>query len=308
MSGKKVIETRLNMPRKLHHCPAPAKLNLFLHVTGQRADGYHLLETVFQLIDLGDTLHFTVREDGQIRRVTKIPNVPEKDDLTIRAAMLLQKEIYLRTGKKPGADIAIEKRLPMGGGLGGGSSDAATTLMALNHLWNSHLSKQELMNIGIQLGADIPFFIFGQTAFAEGIGEILSPIDIAERWFVIIDPGISVSTSTIFTSKELTRNTEKIKIANLPSYLTKNSLLGKNDLQSVAEKLYPAISEAIDWLNGYANAKMTGSGACVFASFDNEADADYVVEHIPKKWNGWKAKGLKFHPLDKILEISNGNN
>lgn len=295
------------MIQTLHYCPAPAKLNLFLHVTGRRADGYHLLQTVFQLIDLGDVLHYTLRNDDRIQRLTTIKDIPEEDDLIIRAARLLQEEIFQRTGKKPGVDIAIEKNLPTGGGLGGGSSDAATTLMALNHLWKCDLDRQALMKIGLQLGADIPFFIFGQNAFAEGVGEILTPINGLEGWFVIIDPNISVPTHKIFASKELTRNTEKIKISDFPSYFTKNSVLGKNDLQFVAEKLYPPISEAIKWLSNYANAKMTGSGACIFAHFNNEADADTVIKNIPKKWKGWKAKGLKNHPLDEILNLSNGS-
>ncbi len=295
------------MTRTLYHCPAPAKLNLFLHVTGRRDDGYHLLQTVFQLIDFGDVLHYSLRDDDQIHRTTHIKDIPEKQDLIIRAAHLLQEENYKRTGKKLGVDIAIEKNLPAGGGLGGGSSDAATTLMALNHLWKCGLTKQELLKIGLKLGADIPFFIFGQNAFAEGIGEILTPVDGLEGWFIIIDPNVSVPTSQIFASKELTRNTEKIKISDFPSYLTKNNILGKNDLQTVAEKLYPQVSEAIEWLSNYANAKMTGSGSCIFAHFNNEADADKVIKNIPKKWNAWKAKGLKYHPFDSKLNISNGN-
>lgn len=294
------------MIRTLHHCPAPAKLNLFLHITGRRPDGYHLLQTVFQLIDFGDTLHFTHREDDNICRVTAIEGIPEEQDLIVRAARLLQADIFRRTGKKPGADIAIEKHLPAGGGLGGGSSDAATTLMALNHLWDGKLNKEALMKLGLQLGADIPFFIFGRNAFAEGIGEILSPADTPDGWFVVIDPGISVPTAAIFTSGELTRNTEKIKMLDFPGYLAENSFFGKNDLQSVAVKLYPPVLQAIEWLNGYADARMTGSGACVFARFDSEAVADEVVSKIPGKWKGWKARGLKIHPLDEILKTASG--
>ncbi|NLC23393.1 MAG: 4-(cytidine 5'-diphospho)-2-C-methyl-D-erythritol kinase [Oxalobacter sp.] len=290
------------MARTLHHCPAPAKLNLFLHITGRRPDGYHLLQTVFQLIDFGDTLHFTFREDGNICRVTAIEGIPEKQDLIVRAALLLQREIFQRTRKKPGVNIAIEKRLPAGGGLGGGSSDAATTLMALNHLWECGLNKEELMQMGLQLGADIPFFIFGHNAFAEGIGEILRPVDTPDGWFVVIHPNISVPTAAIFASRELTRNTERIKMLDFPGYLTENSFLGKNNLQSVAEKLYPPVSEAIEWLNRYADARMTGSGACVFARFNSEAEADKVVSKIPGEWKGWKARGLQIHPLDEILK------
>jgi 4-diphosphocytidyl-2-C-methyl-D-erythritol kinase len=294
------------MIRSLHHCPAPAKLNLFLHVTGRRPDGYHLLQTVFQLIDFGDTLHFTLREDGNIHRITAIESIPEDQDLIVRAARLLQAETLRRTGRKPGVDMAIEKRLPAGGGLGGGSSDAATTLMALNHLWKCGLNKEELMQLGLRLGADIPFFIFGRNALAEGVGEILSPVDTPDGWFVVIHPDISVPTSAIFASEELTRNTEEIKILDFPGYLTENGLPGKNDLQSVVVKQYPPVSEAIEWLNRYAEARMTGSGACVFARFDSEVAADDVVNNVPEKWKGWKARGLKVHPLDGILKASGG--
>lgn len=294
------------MTRTLHDCPAPAKLNLFLHITGRRPDGYHLLQTVFQLIDFGDTLHFTLREDGNICRISAIEGIPEEQDLIVRAARLLQAEFFRRTGKKPGAGIAIEKRLPAGGGLGGGSSDAATTLMALNHLWECGLNKEELMQLGLQLGADIPFFIFGRNAFAEGIGEILSPADTPDGWFVVIDPGISVPTAVIFASGELTRNTEKIKMLDFPGYLTENSFFGKNDLQSVAIKLYPPVLQAIEWLSRYADARMTGSGACVFARFDSEAAADRVISKIPGEWKGWKARGLKIHPLDEIVKRASG--
>lgn len=306
MTGLIQTETGTHMAQILHHCPAPAKLNLFLHITGQRPDGYHLLQTVFQLIDFGDTLHFTLREDDRIRRLTLMESIPEEQDLIIRAARLLQAECFGRTGRKPGADIAIEKRLPAGGGLGGGSSDAATTLMALNHLWKGGLNREELMQLGLQLGADIPFFIFGRNAFAEGVGEILSPVETPEGWFVVIDPNVSVPTSAIFSSGELTRNTEKIKMLDFLGYLTENSFFGKNDLQFVAEKQYPPVSKAIRWLGRYANARMTGSGGCVFARFDSEAAADKVIGNIPEEWKGWKARGLKIHPLDERLKASGG--
>ncbi len=294
------------MTRTLLHCPAPAKLNLFLHVTGQRPDGYHLLQTVFQLIDFGDTLHFTLREDGIIHRTTVMEAIPEDQDLIVRAARLLQADMFRRTGKKTGADIAIEKQLPAGGGLGGGSSDAATTLMALNHLWECGLNKDELMALGLQLGADVPFFIFGRNAFAEGVGEILAPIDTPDGWFVVIHPNVSVPTSAIFSSGELTRNTETIKMLDFSSDLTQNSFFGKNDLQSVAVKRYPPVLKAIEWLNRYANARMTGSGACVFARFDSEETADRVIRELPGEWQGWKARGLKIHPLDEVLKASGG--
>ena len=292
------------MTPSLFHCPAPAKLNLFLHITGQRPDGYHLLQTVFQLVDLADTLHFTLRRDGQIRRTTAIPDIEEKTDLAVRAACLLQAETWRKTGKKPGVDIAIEKRLPAGGGLGGGSSDAATTLMALNHLWQTGLNQAELMDLGLRLGADVPFFIFGCNAFAEGIGETLTPVETPNSWFVVIHPGISVPTSTIFASEELTRNTEKIKITDFLRYPAENSLFGKNDLQSVAEKRYPPVAQAIEWLGRQANARMTGSGACVFAQVTSEEQADRILQHLPGSWKGWKTKGLKKHPLDAVLKAS----
>lgn len=295
------------MMLSLHHCPAPAKLNLFLHVTGQRPDGYHLLQTVFQLVGLADMLHFTLRPDGQIRRVTAIPGVEEKQDLTIRAAHLLQAETWRRTGRKPGVDIAIEKRLPAGGGLGGGSSDAATTLMALNSLWQTGMNKTGLMQLGLHLGADVPFFIFGSNAFAEGIGEILTPVETPDGWFVIIHPGTAVPTSAIFASEELTRNTEKIKITDFLSHSGKNGLFGKNDLQSVAEKRYPAVAQATGWLGRQANARMTGSGACVFARVSSEEQADRILHQIPEPWKGWKTKGLKKHPLDAVLKASGVN-
>lgn len=295
------------MTPSLRNCPAPAKLNLFLHVTGQRPDGYHLLQTVFQLVDLADRLHFTLRHDGQIRRITALPGIEEKQDLAIRAASLLQTETWRRTGRKPGVDIAIEKQLPAGGGLGGGSSDAATTLMALNHLWQTGLSQAELMQLGLRLGADVPFFLFGRNAFAEGIGEILTPVETPDGWFVIIHPGAAVPTSAIFASEELTRNTEKIKITDFLGHSDKNSLFGKNDLQSVAEKRYPPVAQAVEWLNRQANARMTGSGACVFAHVTSEKQADRILQQIPGPWKGWKTRGLKIHPLGAVLKAPGRN-
>lgn len=280
---------------------APAKLNLFLHVTGRRADGYHLLQTVFQLIDRGDTLHFELRDDGHIRRHTALEGVPEESDLTVRAARLLQNAIK-RKGETglPGVDIAIEKSLPMGGGLGGGSSDAATTLIALNHLWQGGFSITELMRLGLELGADVPFFIFGRNAFAEGIGENLVAITTPECWYVVIEPGVSVPTATIFQSAELTRNTKPIKISDFSAADVK---LWKNDLQGVATKLFPQIAEAIAWLSAYGNARMTGSGACVFCAFADESQADAVLQVMPACWKAWKAKALARHPLAHLQPL-----
>ena len=287
------------MTRTLKNCPAPAKLNLFLHVNGRRADGYHLLQTVFQLLDYGDLLDFETRDDGVIHRVTAIPGIPEESDLIVRAAKLLQTATQKKTGQNPpGANIAINKILPMGGGLGGGSSDAATTLMALNHLWEADFSRVELMAIGLQLGADVPFFIFGQNAFAEGVGEALMPVDTTDRWYVVIEPGLQIPTSLIFSSEELTRTTKLVKIADFSGH---QDCFGKNDLQIVATKLFPEVEEVINWLSTYGNARMTGSGACVFCAFEQEQQADDVLKLVQNRWKVWKAKGISFHPLKDLL-------
>ncbi|HEX8404757.1 MAG TPA: 4-(cytidine 5'-diphospho)-2-C-methyl-D-erythritol kinase [Duganella sp.] len=289
----------------LKNCPAPAKLNLFLHVNGRRADGYHLLQTVFQLIDHGDTLHFTLRDDDALRRVTAIEGVPEEGDLIIRAAKLLQAEVLRRTGALPrGVDIAIDKILPMGGGLGGGSSDAATTLMALNHLWEAGLTKEELMALGLPLGADIPFFIFGETAFAEGVGEALRPVRAPDCWYVVIEPGVAVPTSAIFCSEHLTRDTPPVIITDFSSYHENRTDLkgyGRNDLQQVATSLFPPVAEAIQWLGAHGDARMTGSGACVFCAVADQAEAEKVLQTVPAKWKAWAAQALMQHPITKML-------
>lgn len=282
-------------PRTLKNCLAPAKLNLFLHVTGRRGDGYHLLQTVFQLLDHGDVLHFEMRDDGAICRTTEVPGVPADDDLVVRAARLLQ--ATLPQGARPGANIAIEKRLPLGGGLGGGSSDAATTLLALNHLWQAGLDRQQLMGLGLQLGADVPFFIFGCNAFAAGVGEELTPVTTPDGWYVVLEPGVSVPTPTIFSSKELTRNTKAVTITD---FSTSPNGFGKNDLQAVAAKLFPEVAEAITWLQQYGDARMTGSGACVFCFFAHEPDADRVLKAVPAHWKAWKARAIAKHPLADI--------
>jgi 4-diphosphocytidyl-2-C-methyl-D-erythritol kinase len=280
--------------RSLHNCPAPAKLNLFLHVLGRRPDGYHLLQTVFQLLDHGDLLDFKVRDDGLICRVNDVPGVPEQSDLVVRAARLLQSTITDRPA--PGADITLHKRLPMGGGLGGGSSDAATTLMALNHLWQAGKSREELMALGLKLGADVPFFIFGGNAFAEGVGERLTSVDGLDCWFVVIEPGVSVPTPTIFCSPELTRDSKPVKIADFSGAL--QTAFGKNDLQAVVVALFPEVAAAISWLGNYGPARMTGSGACVFMPCESAEQADQVLDAAPKHWKAWKAKGIRKHPLN----------
>jgi 4-diphosphocytidyl-2-C-methyl-D-erythritol kinase len=289
----------------LHDCPAPAKLNLFLHVVGRRPDGYHLLQSVFQLIDRSDTLHFDVRDDERIVRTTDVPGVPEEQDLIVRALRALQAEYERRHGRlPPGLDVAVEKRLPMGGGLGGGSSDAATALMAANHLWQAGLTDAELIALGLPLGADIPFFLFGETAFAEGVGEALQAVAGPDCWYVVIEPGISVPTVAIFTAPDLTRDTKAITISDFSRrHVESNDLIGfgKNDLQDVAARLFPPVAEAIEWLGGHGAARMTGSGACVFCAFSTEQEAERVLKQVPAKWRAWKAKALQRHPMKIAL-------
>ena len=279
--------------------PAPAKLNLFLHVVGRRPDGYHLLQTLFRFIDLNDILHFTLREDGVVHRVNTIKDVPEKQDLVVRAARLLQQECACKLG----VDIMLEKHIPMGGGLGGGSSDAATTLLALNKLWNLGLSREKLMQLGLTLGADVPVFVFGQNAFAEGVGEQLQAFSLPEAWYVVLFPPVHVPTAKIFTHPELTRDTNSITIRALPIGRSLSGIanLG-NDLQAVACKLYPEVAQYLAQLGKYAPAMMTGSGACVFAEFSSAAEAAQVLKKLPKELRGVVARGLQQHPLrDSVI-------
>ena len=295
--------------KSLYDVPAPAKLNLFLHITGRRADGYHLLQSVFQLIDRCDTLDFQVRDDGHIQRMNHIDGVPEPTDLVIRAARLLQSH----SKSSYGANIYLHKNLPMGGGVGGGSFDAATTLIALNHLWQCGLDQAQLMQLGLQLGADVPFFIFGQNAFVEGIGEQMQAITTPEQWFVVIEPGVHVPTPTIFSAKELTRDTKAVRITDFPEALNESinenvKAKWKNDLQAVACTLHSEIKDAIHWLSqfetgaGLASAKMTGSGSCVFCSFNDEDSAIKVSAQVPKHWNSWVAKSIQQHPMNTWLQ------
>ena len=275
-------------------CPAPAKLNLFLHVVGRRADGYHLLQTLFRFIDLNDTLHFTLREDGEVRRINALEGVPAEQDLCVRAARLLQQECACTLG----VDISLEKRIPMGGGLGGGSSDAATTLLGLNKLWGLGLSRARLLQLGLTLGADVPVFIFGENAFAEGVGEQLQAFPLSDAWYVVLFPPVHVPTAKIFTHPELTRDTNSITIRALPigQSLTTVGWLG-NDLQSIVCKLYPEVAQYLAILGNFAPAMMTGSGACVFAEFASEAEAQKVLQQLPEGMKGVVARGLPQHPL-----------
>lgn len=279
-------------------CPAPAKLNLFLHVTGRRADGYHLLQTLFRFIDLNDTLHFTLRSDGEVRRVNALDGVPAEQDLCVLAARLLQLECSCALG----VDITLVKRIPMGGGLGGGSSDAATTLLALNKLWNLGLPRARLMQLGLTLGADVPVFVFGENAFAEGVGEQLQAFALPEAWYVVLFPPVHVPTAKIFTHPELTRDTNSITIRALP--IGQNlSTVGwlSNDLQSIVCKLYPEVAQYLAILGKFAPAMMTGSGACVFAEFVSQAEAQKVLLQLPKEMRGVVAQGLPHHPLRDLV-------
>lgn len=270
-----------------HAYPAPAKLNLFLHVVGRRADGYHLLQSVFRLIDRADTVHLELSDDGQVVRVGDLPGVAEDDDLTVRAARLLQP--FAPEGA--GVRIRLEKVLPMGGGLGGGSSDAATVLLALNRLWQVNLSREKLQQLALQLGADVPVFVFGQTAFAEGVGEILSPVNVPPAWYVVLMPPVQVPTAAIFAAPELTRNTSALKMARF------SAGMGRNDLQPVVVSRYPEVARAVGWLAQFGEAQMTGSGACVFASFETEEAAWDVLRRLPETMQGFVAQGLDRHPL-----------
>jgi 4-diphosphocytidyl-2-C-methyl-D-erythritol kinase len=272
-------------------CPAPAKLNLFLHVVGRRPDGYHLLQTLFRFIDLHDTLHFTLREDGAVRRTNAIEGVAEEQDLCVRAARLLQSE----TGCALGVDIAVEKRIPMGGGLGGGSSDAATTLIALNRLWSLGLPRSRLMQLGLRLGADVPVFVFGENAFAEGVGEELQAFPLADAWYVVLFPPVHVPTAGIFARPELTRDTVSITMRALAKGQFEQQL--HNDLQPVVCGMYPEVQRYLSRLGDFGKAMMTGSGACVFAGFDSRSRAEEVLRQLPQEMRGVVAQGLARHPL-----------
>ena len=274
--------------------PAPAKINLMLRITGQREDGYHLLQTVFQLTNLCDWLTFHSVKDEQIKLQKTILGVPEETDLTIRAANMLKNE----TECGQGVCIEVEKNLPMGGGLGGGSSDAATTLVALNHLWGLGLSTEKLMQMGVKLGADVPVFVYGYAAWAEGVGEKLDKIDIPEKWLVIIKPKSHVDTKEIFSIKELTRDSKSI---TMPDFLSGQH---QNDCLGVVRKKYPLVEKALLDLGAFSEARLTGTGACVFAQFDSEELAQKAYKVLSAKWQVYLAKGMnKSLLLDKLLNI-----
>lgn len=272
--------------------PAPAKLNLSLLVTGRRADGYHLLQTVFRLIDFADALQIAVRADGRIVRACAIPGVAEADDLTLRAARALQ----AAAGCRLGAEIALDKRLPLGGGLGGGSSDAATVLLALNRLWGLDWPRARLQALALTLGADVPLFVFGESALATGVGERLTPLALPPAWYVVLLPPVAVATARVFQDPDLIRNSIPLTI---PPF---SFAAGRNDLEAVVCRHHPAVAEHLAWLRQYGAARMTGSGACVFAEFGDAAQAQAVLERLPQTMRGVVARGLDRHPLRALAE------
>lgn len=272
--------------------PAPAKLNLLLRVTGRRPDGYHLLQTVFRLIDFGDTLRFAVREDGRVTRSNDVPGVPDSADLTLRAACLLQTAAATRLG----VDIALEKRLPVGGGLGGGSSDAATTLIVLNRLWGLNWPRARLQALALELGADVPVFVFGESALGQGIGEKLTPLPLPPAWYLVLMPPIAVATAQVFQDPDLIRDSIPTRI---PPF---SGASGANDLEPVVCRLYPVVAQHLAWLKQFGHARMTGSGACVFAEFSTEAAARAALSQLPQTMRGVVAQGLARHPLQEMSE------
>jgi 4-diphosphocytidyl-2-C-methyl-D-erythritol kinase len=276
---------------------APAKINLFLHITGQRTDGYHLLQTVFRLLDLFDKIYLKTTNDGVIKRVNDVPNVPAEQDLCIQAAKLLQQH----TQCPMGVEIMVEKHIPMGGGLGGGSSDGATVLLALNRLWQLNLNRKELMSLGLKLGADVPFFIFGENAWAEGVGEQLEAIDLHDAYYVIANPNIHVSTKQIFANKQLTKNaipktmSDFSRAVNFQAYNLSAEFT--NQLEKIVCIEYPAVLDCINWLSQFGDARMSGSGASVFLEVLDEKAATKICNQMPNDFQGFVAKGLNQHPL-----------
>ncbi|WP_031436977.1 4-(cytidine 5'-diphospho)-2-C-methyl-D-erythritol kinase [Methylobacter tundripaludum] len=290
-----MTQNQINQSAWAEKWPAPAKLNLMLRITGQRSDGYHLLQTVFQFIELCDWITFHPVDDGRVSLQKPIPGVPEADDLIIRAAKLLKAE----TGCEQGVRIEVEKNLPMGGGLGGGSSDAATTLVVLNALWGLQLSMERLMELGLTLGADVPVFVYGYSSWAEGVGEKLERIDIPEQWFVVIKPNCHVDTKEVFLSKDLTRNSKSIRIADFIAGQHQNDCLG------VVRERYQSVKDALVDLSEFSEARLTGTGACVFAQFASEEAAVSAYRSLQKKWEVYLVKGVNESPLFSKLKSGN---
>lgn len=284
----------MNMPLTL---PAPGKLNRMLHIVGRREDGYHSLQTLFQLIDLCDHLKLATRDDGEIHLTSEISDVSHDDNLVVRAAQLLQRH----SGTLLGATLSIEKQLPMGGGLGGGSSNAATTLVGLNHLWQLNLPLKALAQLGLQLGADVPVFVHGHSAWAEGVGEQLSAVSLDTSWFVIVHPGISVSTSSVFQDPQLTRDSRPITMARA---LQGGAPEWRNDCEALVKERYPPIAEALHWLAQHAPSRLTGTGACLFATFETQQAAQAIAQLAGQRWSTWVARGLNTSPLHNALGYS----
>jgi 4-diphosphocytidyl-2-C-methyl-D-erythritol kinase len=271
--------------------PAPAKLNLFLHVTGRRPDGYHELQTVFQLIDLCDTIAISVREDGRIERPDGPPGVDPESDLTVRAARALQ----AATGSRLGATLRVRKRIPMGGGLGGGSSDAASVLLGLNELWGCRMPVDQLARLGLPLGADVPVFVRGSSAWGQGVGEDLQSLELPESWYVVIHPGVAVGTRDVFQSPELTRNSPVITIR---AFFQSG---GRNDCEPVVRARFPEVADALDWLGRFAPARLTGTGSCIFAPCATAIDAERLAARVPDRWTSYVARGLNVSPVHELL-------
>jgi len=270
--------------------PAPAKLNLMLRVVGRRPDGYHLLQTVFQFLDWGDELQFHIYPDSRIKRITAVDGVAEAQDLVVRAARLLQQS----TATSQGVEIVVDKRLPMGAGLGGGSSDAATTLVALNKLWGCGLGTQQLMALGLTLGADVPVFIQGLAAWGEGVGDELQPLSLPEPWYLVLVPPCHVATAEVFSDPDLTRDSPRIRIRD---FLAGSA---KNDCLPVVCQRFPVVGEAMEWLRQFAEPRLTGTGASVFASFEDEAQVKRVYDQRPDRFQAFLARGLNESPLRKL--------
>ena len=276
-----------------HPWPAPAKINLFLHVVGRQENGYHHLQTVFQFLDYADELKFDLFKDELISLDSNYTQISNDNDLILRAANALKQA----SGVKKGAAISVMKHIPIGGGLGGGSSDAATTLVALNELWHTGFSVDELVKLGVKLGADVPVFIRGHSAWAEGIGEILTPIEPDEDWFVVIHPGCHVPTAQIFADPDLTRNSPPITICDFVAGAV------HNDCEQVVFREYPEVARAAKWLNSWSDARMTGTGSCIFGRFNNKLQADEVLKQLPAEWQGFVAQGINYSPLMERLAL-----
>lgn len=273
--------------------PAPAKLNLFLQITGRRSDGYHLLQTVFQLLDRGDTVYLRTRDDGRVERLSELAGVAPAQDLAVRAALALKPY----AAESAGVDIAVDKRLPPGGGLGGGSSDAATVLVALNRLWGCGLAAAALARLGLALGADVPVFVLGSSAWAEGVGEVLTPLVLPERWYVIVDPKTPVATAPLFQAAELTRDARPTTI---PRFLAGAET--SNVFEPVVRARYPSVAAALQWLESYGRPRLSGSGGCVFVDVATQAEAEALAAACPREWSAWAARGVNRSPLLAALE------